>query len=68
MGLPADDGSGPAHGVVGAGEGTPDLTLKQALRTPLFWQLGLGFLVCGFPMSFANTHFMVFAGDVGIAP
>lgn len=42
------------------------MTLRQALRTPLFWQLGFGFFVCGFTMTFASTHFMIFAGDEGV--
>ncbi len=44
------------------------MTLRQAMRTRMFWQLGFGFLACGFTMSFANTHFMAFAGDMAIEP
>lgn len=44
----------------------PGMSLNEALRSPLFWQLGFGFFVCGFTMTFASTHFMVFAGDLGI--
>lgn len=41
------------------------LTLRQAARTGDFWRLGLGFFVCGFTMSFASTHFVPFAMDMG---
>lgn len=42
------------------------LTLRQALRTGDFWRLTLGFFACGFTMSFASTHFVPFAMDMGI--
>jgi len=41
------------------------MTLRDALRTPDIWRLGLGFFVCGFTMSFASTHFVPFAMDMG---
>jgi len=41
------------------------LTLRQASRTGDFWRLSLGFFVCGFTMSFASTHFVPFAMDMG---
>ncbi|MBI4493203.1 MAG: MFS transporter [Chloroflexi bacterium] len=44
----------------------PAVTLAQAVRTPLFWQLGFGFFACGFTMAFASTHFMAFADDLAI--
>ena len=44
------------------------LTLRQAARTGDFWRLTLGFFVCGFTMSFAATHFVPFAMDMGIEP
>ncbi|MBI2864049.1 MAG: MFS transporter [Chloroflexi bacterium] len=43
-------------------------TLGEALRSPTFWKLGLGFFVCGFTMSFANTHFIAFATDMKLDP
>ncbi len=43
-------------------------TLRQALATPVFWQLGLGFFVCGFTMGFAHAHFVPFATDMGFDP
>jgi MFS family permease len=43
----------------------PSLTLKETTRTGDFWRLGLGFFVCGFTMSFASTHFVPFAMDMG---
>ncbi|MGE3270937.1 MAG: MFS transporter [Chloroflexota bacterium] len=41
------------------------LTLREAARTGDFWRLTLGFVVCGFTMSFAATHFVPFAMDMG---
>lgn len=43
-------------------------TLRQALATPIFWQLGLGFFVCGFTMGFAQAHFLPFATDMDFDP
>jgi predicted MFS family arabinose efflux permease len=70
---PADKGLQPYGYVPGeqtgrAGGGGPALNLKQALRTGVFWRLGLGFFACGFTMSFASTHFVPFAMDMGIEP
>ena len=56
--VPGEGGSGPRGG--GAA-----LTLRGAARTSDFWRLGLGFFVCGFTMSFASTHFVPFAMDMG---
>lgn len=41
------------------------MTLRETVRTGDFWRLGLGFFVCGFTMSFASTHFVPFAMDMG---
>jgi MFS family permease len=41
------------------------LTLREATRTGDFWRLSIGFFVCGFTMSFASTHFVPFAMDMG---
>ncbi|MFN8524750.1 MAG: MFS transporter [Chloroflexota bacterium] len=57
----ADDPSAPRRAAAGASE----LTLADAVKSPQFWQLGFGFFVCGFTMSFANTHFVPFAMDMG---
>jgi MFS family permease len=35
---------------------------------PDFWRLSFGFFVCGFTMSFANTHFVPFAMEEEIEP
>jgi MFS family permease len=43
----------------------PAMTLSQAARTGDFWRLSLGFFACGFTMSFASTHFVPFAMDMG---
>lgn len=42
------------------------MTFREALRQPDLWRLTLGFFVCGFTMSFANTHFIPFASDMGM--
>jgi MFS family permease len=71
---PADKGLEP-YGYVpgestgrGKGGGGISLTLREALRTPDIWRLTLGFFACGFTMSFASTHFIAFAEDMGIEP
>jgi MFS family permease len=66
---PADKGLEP-FGFVPGENGTKrnmrdGLTLRDAARTGDFWRLGLGFFVCGFTMSFASTHFVPFAMDMG---
>lgn len=50
------------------GAGGPALTLREAARTVDFWRLSLGFFACGFTMSFASTHFVPFAMDMGFEP
>jgi MFS family permease len=67
---PADRGLQP-FGFTPGGTGSnrlagPALTLRQAAGTSDFWRLSLGFFVCGFTMSFASTHFVPFAMDMGI--
>lgn len=66
MGLTADGVAETPAGVDHEGPLEANMTLKEALGTALFWQLGFEFLVCGFTMSFAQTHFIAFAGDMGI--
>jgi MFS family permease len=46
----------------------PSLTLREAARGPDFWRLSIGFFACGFTMSFASTHFVPFAMDMGFEP
>lgn len=67
---PADKGLEPYGYVPGEGGSggrgsNPGLTLREASRTGDFWRLGFGFFVCGFTMSFASTHFVPFAMDMG---
>ncbi len=69
---PADKGLKPYGYVEDAATGRaaaagPALTLGNAVRTADFWRLGVGFFVCGFTMSFASTHFVPFAMDMGFA-
>ena len=40
--------------------------LWVAAASPAFWQLGFGFFVCGFTMSFPATHLIPFATDMGM--
>lgn len=42
------------------------VTLRTALASPPFWLLAWGFVVCGFTMAFANTHFMAYADEMGM--
>ncbi len=44
----------------------PSCSLTRSLKTAEFWLLSHGFLVCGFTMAFANTHFMAYADDMGM--
>jgi MFS family permease len=48
--------------------GGPSMTLREAMRSLDMWRLTLGFFACGFTMSFASTHFIAFAEDMGIEP
>ena len=70
---PADKGLQPyghdaAEAARHAQRGDQGLTLRQAARTGDFWRLTFGFFVCGFTMSFASTHFVPFAMDMGFEP
>jgi MFS family permease len=42
------------------------VSLRTAVSSPPFWILAWGFVVCGFTMAFANTHFMAFADEMGM--
>jgi MFS family permease len=46
----------------------PHATLRSSLTGSPFWLLAFGFFVCGFTMAFANTHFLAYADDMGMAP
>ena len=41
---------------------------ETALRVPSFWLLNLGFLVCGFHLSFVGFHLPAFLADKGFEP
>jgi MFS family permease len=47
---------------------TEGVGVREAARTPAFWALAFGFLVCGWTMAFPNTHFIAYADDMGMAP
>ena len=58
-------------GVGGRGDSKadrPGINLREAVRLGDFWRLGFGFLVCGFTMSFASTHFVPFAMEMDFEP
>ncbi len=40
------------------------VSLRQALRTPTYWQLSFGFFVCGFTMSFTSVHMVPYMLDM----
>lgn len=44
--------------------GAPRVTLREALRTPSYWQLSFGFFVCGFTMSFTSVHMVPYILDM----
>ena len=70
---PADKGLEPYGYVRGeaarrAALAGPALSFREAIRTADFWRLSCGFFACGFTMSFASTHFVPFAMDMGFEP
>ncbi|HVC35754.1 MAG TPA: MFS transporter [Chloroflexota bacterium] len=46
----------------------PGVPLRDAVRTPVFWQLAFGLIACGVTMSFPNNHLMAFTMDLGMSP
>jgi len=40
-------------------------SVRDALRTPAWWQLGFGFFVCGFTMGWVMTYFVDYATRLG---
>lgn len=70
---PSDKGLEPYGYVPGeaarrAALAAPSLSFREALHTGDFWRLTTGFFACGFTMSFASTHFVPFAMDMGFEP
>ncbi len=49
-------------------QAAPNASLRESLNGSAFWLLAFGFFVCGFTMAFANTHFLAYADDMGMAP
>jgi MFS family permease len=43
------------------------VALRAALRSPDFWLLAFGFVVCGWTMAFPNVHFLAYADDMGMS-
>ncbi len=62
----APEPEAPRAGRVAPREFAASLRPRQAFATPVFWLLAFGFVVCGFTMAFANTHFMAYADDMGM--
>lgn len=44
----------------------PKVSFRVAVRNPILWQLGFGFFVCGFTMSFPAAHLIPFAQELGL--
>lgn len=42
----------------------PGVTVRQALRTGIYWRLSFGFFVCGFTMSFTTVHMVPYMLDM----
>lgn len=66
---PADKGLEPygAHTPEGRRHAAvKSISFREALKMSDLWRLTLGFFVCGFTMSFASTHFIPFATDMGM--
>ena len=40
------------------------VSLRQAIRTPSYWQLSLGMFACGYSMSFASVHMIPYLTDM----
>jgi MFS family permease len=62
---PSDMGLG-ADGVAGPRPTYDGLSLREAVRDPVFWQLSFGLAVCGVTMSFPSTHLMPYAMDMHV--
>ncbi|MGH2459229.1 MAG: MFS transporter [Chloroflexota bacterium] len=48
--------------------GNSGVSLREAMRNPIFWQLSFGLIACGVTMSFPNNHLMAFTMDLGMSP
>ncbi|MGN6810867.1 MAG: MFS transporter [Thermomicrobiales bacterium] len=42
----------------------PVVSIRQAIRTPAYWQLSFGFFVCGYTMSFTSVHMIPYMLDM----
>ena len=47
-----------------ASRSEPRVTLGQAVRTPVYWQLSFGMFVCGFTMAFTSVHMIPYMTDM----
>lgn len=52
------------HSSPGHRAGEPRVTLGQAVRTPVYWQLSFGMFVCGFTMAFTSVHMIPYMTDM----
>lgn len=51
-----------AHETTSSGE--PRVSVGQAVRTPVYWQLSFGMFVCGFTMAFTSVHMIPYMTDM----
>ena len=58
---------GPTKADAGGGSRDGGVALRTALRSPDFWLLAFGFVVCGWTMAFPNVHFLAYADDMGMS-
>ncbi|MGN6361630.1 MAG: MFS transporter [Thermomicrobiales bacterium] len=42
----------------------PVVSIRQAIRTPAYWQLSFGFFGCGYTMSFTSVHMIPYMLDM----
>jgi len=59
---------GPATAPSGADAARADMTLAQALKTPVFWSLALANFACCAAHSGPIFHMVSYAADCGVAP
>lgn len=65
---PADVGLLPEGETDAAPPPARGLSLREAARTKVFWQLSFGLIACGVTMSFPNNHLMAYTTDLGMSP
>lgn len=61
-------GAGPAAARATTGAAPADMTLRQALQTPVFWSLALANFACCAAHSGPIFHMVSYAAECGVAP